>query len=477
MNALLLHVPKGFADTDWRHNYVSIMPMGLFAVANYANHRGHQAKVMNCARHGSTDAALRLALERIDAGGAEVVGLPLHWHFSGHDVLAAVRLLKARRPALRCVVGGLTASVFAAELLAACPELDAVIQGDGELPFAAYLEALAAGRPLAEVPNLHWRDGATRRDNGLGYVAGAAEVDALDFDPGTCMLDLDEYVTGRGMFDAIAGRYDALVGQPLAERCFFVNVGRGCSFNCVYCSGSRVAFARYFGRAAPLVRSVDAVLRSVAAAYGRGFRTFHICFDPAFPGKRGYFPALFRRVHDQVAADLTLMFEAYGLPSVELLDALASNFARGVVVLSPCFFDAAAMRRYKGYAFTDEQLRATLAEIRRRPGLEAFVYYAITPLESFSADSIADYVARMNALRAEFGCRVSAMPIQAEPGCPWVAFPDLFPVEPYRLEFADFLAEWRAPLDHWSERLCYGLTDIDAVVARINATTTNDLLE
>ena len=58
MRSMLLHVPKGFSSENWKHNYINIMPMGLFSIANFATRRGHSVRVMNSAVYNNMEAAL-----------------------------------------------------------------------------------------------------------------------------------------------------------------------------------------------------------------------------------------------------------------------------------------------------------------------------------------------------------------------------------------------------------------------------------
>jgi hypothetical protein len=478
VRALIVGIPKGFDAPDWRWNYINIMPMGAFAVANHANRAGHRVRVMNAAALGSRARALDTILERVATLDASVVGIPIHWHLCAYDACRAAATLKRHRPELRIVVGGLTATVFARELLGVCPAIDAVVLGDGERPFADYLDALDAGGAatrLARVPNLCWRDGRQVVVNPERWVASAAELSELDFSIDPAMLDITEYVNGVGLADLIRGRRHELVAERTETTAFFLNVGRGCSLDCVYCAGSAVAAARYSGRPLPTVRSVGAVVRTVASAAAAGFRKLHVCFDPPFAGRERYFRELFERIRAEAGGGLTLLFEAYQLPSRQFLESAARCFERAVIILSPCLFDSALMPRLKGYSFTHAELRSTLDAIGRHDNLGSFVFYAITPFDDWSDGRVEAYAEQLRELRDRHGCQLSAQPILAEPGSPWVGFPGRFPGTDRRLAFDDFWRAWQQPLDRWSERLC-GLPRINEIVERLDELTADDSL-
>ncbi|MDP7110525.1 MAG: cobalamin-dependent protein, partial [Myxococcota bacterium] len=84
--------------------------------------------------------------------------------------LEVIRRLRIRRPELGVVVGGPNACIEGETLLSDVPEIDLLVPGEGELPFAGLLRALAAGGDrleparLAAVPGLLTRrGGGTRR--------------------------------------------------------------------------------------------------------------------------------------------------------------------------------------------------------------------------------------------------------------------------------------------------------------------------
>jgi radical SAM superfamily enzyme YgiQ (UPF0313 family) len=201
MHASIIHVPKGLSASDWSHNYINMMAAGTFSVANYANAHGHRTTVLNTAVYGSTSAALARLFETIAGNDSQVVGLPLHWYFSGADVLWAADRIKERCPAVKVVLGGITASIYGDDLMRECSSVDAVVHGDGEVPFCRYLTELERGpeADLAAVPNLRWRRGTDIVWNRVTHVATPEQYSAFDYGISKIMKDLREYATGWGM--------------------------------------------------------------------------------------------------------------------------------------------------------------------------------------------------------------------------------------------------------------------------------------
>jgi hypothetical protein len=476
MNGLIVHVPKGFASESWAHNYINIMPMGVFSVASHACAAGHDVMVMNAAVYRNREDALELICRRAEERRCRVVGFTLHWHFQARDVLWAVERVKERLPDVWTVAGGVAASIYPRELLGACPALDFVVQGDGEEPFYRLLDELSRherARAFESVPNLHFRgpDGSIA-SNPVTFVADARQLAAYDFSLRT-LYDVSEYANGAAMVEVIEGDSSRTENETLEDKWFFLNVGRGCNLDCIYCSGCSRAFARYFNRKGVVLRPVHSVVKTVADAHADGFRTIHISFDPPFRGRDRYFAELFESIRRDVSDDLKLVFEPYRIPPRDFIESCARSFSEVAISLSPCFYDEGARARLKGYRFTDDEMRRGAERIASFDNAGTFIFYTICGVDDWRPGALERNVETMNSLSRELGVPVFTYPMVAEPGSPWVSFPELFGEHAMRLGFEDFWELWSRPLDRWEERLVYGMEDVNEVFARVRALTEN----
>ena len=111
---------------------------------------------------------------------AAVLCLDLHWYFSVEAVNWIATEAKRTRPDLPIVLGGITASFYAPELLARFP-IDYVIQGDAEYTFPALIECLREGGAVPELPNL-WRRGGSTPPRRMVTPEEYASNDYLTFD-------------------------------------------------------------------------------------------------------------------------------------------------------------------------------------------------------------------------------------------------------------------------------------------------------
>jgi putative variant cofactor biosynthesis B12-binding/radical SAM domain protein 1 len=214
-----------------------VAPLGLAAVAAAAREAGHAVELLDLNAEETPYPALTATLGRVEP---QVVGVGLR----NIDPLAnrrhsylppfAALLATVRRdlPEAPLVVGGAGFSMFAAELMARYPELDAGVVLEGEETFPALLARLEGNQELAGLPGTLVRP----RRRGAQVVAGPPrprlEARTLDA-PRRWLPELDARYRGRTRYAPAAG----------------VETKRGCPLNCSYCvypalQGRRLRFRR-----------------------------------------------------------------------------------------------------------------------------------------------------------------------------------------------------------------------------------------
>ncbi len=137
------------------------------------------------------------------------------------QALGIARAVKARMPGLCVVMGGQHATTVCDEILAAYPEIDVVVRGEGEVTLVELCRALEAGTDLGRVAGIGYRD-----DIGVHRTADrplVQDLDQLACPAGDLMAD-DCYLP---FFDLQSGR---------ALRVATVVSSRGCPYSCTFCS-------------------------------------------------------------------------------------------------------------------------------------------------------------------------------------------------------------------------------------------------
>lgn len=442
IDLLIAHVPKSSSYYPPYGEYMTtnLLPMGTWALADLT------------ARHGYTTEIGHLGLEWIERGtfspmsylgGKEVrvIAIPLHWHQQSHDVMRVADEIKRKRPHVFILLGGYTASLFHREILASFPQIDAVIRGDAELPLVALMEAVTEKRPLAEVPNLTWRDGEEIRETPLSYVASEKDLEGCSHANLGLLRDRETYIRSMGIpfvwakgLSKEKNRRHFHLGPPV----FFLNVGRGCLGACTWCGGGAEAQRLVNGRRGVIFRAPEKVADTVAEAMEWGYEMVHIAFDPGKEGER-YYQELFPLVRKR-GLRVKCYFESFSLPSKNFLKEFHATFDTdgSILALSPESGDEGVRYRNKTFAYTNEELLGAIS-LADGLGIRVDLFFAMgIPGEGYA--DLAQTAALRREIRKRFKNigRTWTSPIALEPASPWHLHPEAFGIISARRTFADF---------------------------------------
>lgn len=220
MDILLITPPWVTKDGNIWHGVKGTWPpLGLLYVAAYAEARGHDVQVVDAiAERLSFEAIERLIRER----RPRFVGLTAvsAQASSAHRVAAMV---KCTSPDSTVVLGGVHATVLPEELLADS-NIDYVIRGEGEKPFADLIE----GRPPDSIDGLSYRSRdplGPIKHNPMGEPI--ADLDSLPT-PAYHLIRFD-------LYKPAVGAYRRLPAIAMMTT-------RGCPGKCTFCSSALTPF-------------------------------------------------------------------------------------------------------------------------------------------------------------------------------------------------------------------------------------------
>ncbi len=234
MRLLLARPPR----RDARDRGLPVPPLGLAYLAGVLRAQGRPAEILDAYALGWSWRRFRDELAR---RRPDVLGLSAMTPVA--DV--AARAARVARPyAGRIVLGGPHPTALEHGVLAACPELDHAVAGEGEPVIGPYLDWLAAGEPGPPPP------GVIARGHPLVPAAAPADLDGMPW-PARELLPRHRY------------RY------LMATRPGFATMitSRGCPFRCSFCDKS-VSGSGWRARSA---RSVVDELEHLVRALGVGF--------------------------------------------------------------------------------------------------------------------------------------------------------------------------------------------------------------
>ena len=309
---------------------------------------------------------------------AQLVIVDLHWYVHLAQSRAIAHRVRAINPRATLVTGGLSASLFARELVTEA-DFDYVVRGDGEGPLPALATALlGGGDAIEDVPNLVGKDGL---ETPWTYHVTPAVLDTNDY------LDLRFFPSAArdiDQFHAENRDWPVAVGPWLLSE-------RGCPFECTSCAGSVSGQAAHFGRGA-VVRSPAEVARDLEILDRDPGRRFSLVFVDFLASQGLEYGA---RALD-VSTDLAVQFEFTAPPSRDALDLVFGAFRAGVLVVPVDRLHATSPQ-----PADIETTRRAIQTIRRRAGFRPILAYSGTYLREHR-----DYRDVVLALRRETGCLV-----------------------------------------------------------------------
>lgn len=169
--------------------------------------------------------------DRITGGQqTSLIGISLKSQRALSAAVDIAALVKLQNPGVHVTLGGLFPSSGGEEIIAACPEIDSCVKGEGEVAIVDLASAIEKAQPLSSVPGLVFRAGGEPR-----VSAARARVANLDALPFPARRDLEFLVT-----HSVAGATNA---NMLATR--------GCYAACTFCSIHQIYGDRLVMRRSP----------------------------------------------------------------------------------------------------------------------------------------------------------------------------------------------------------------------------------
>lgn len=318
--------------------------MGSFGLCDYLGSRGVATRIFNPALYSDSQGTTLLQ-EQLAAFRPTHIGLILHWQETVHGMFEALQTIRSWSSDVPVICGGFTAGYFGKDLLATCPEIDFIIQGDPEEPLRQLLE----GASPPTIPNLiHRYQGVVTRNDECWFIDKTL-LDHLSFAGLDSLVDAPLYLE----------KIKAKLGFP-------VFIGRGCVFNCEYCGGSRYAFTSHSNRSKAVARSITAVLKDLHQLRTLT-DTLYICYENDI--------SYITRLFEAIGADpllkqhFRLNYGAWHLLDSEFLRLYGEAFQLGgptkpVIEFSPEVYDDSSRRTIKrGITYTVNSLVENIDQI------------------------------------------------------------------------------------------------------------------
>ncbi len=357
---------------------------GILYLAAYLRRNGIEAFVRLVDDDANDDTIAQSLTALLSHVKPKLVGISLKWFNHLSRGLLIAQTLREIDPDVRIVVGGNSASYFWREL-GAYDCIDDIVLGDGERPL------LSVCRQDKSPPNCVTR--------------------AKDGSPQRAPLSYVQSVTSDEVFYS---HFDDMFLSGIDRHSFsgWVQPGKGCSENCVYCGGTRGMEQASFGRPTSFLRPVKSVQKDHHEIVGRGWQ---LRYD--FAGGTADFLAGAWQGHDLSHHAVTYFL--WGVPARSLVDALSETFGRVYVVLDVgCFSQTQRhdlMRRgLLKPCPTDAELFETVDFCRQHPNVKLEVC-GIAGLPHTSEEALREELPLVEKL-LERGTDVGSQRLESQPG-------------------------------------------------------------
>lgn len=366
----------------------ALMPVGIPGMMNLLRRHGLRVLGLNVFLETLLDLNFDLKTWLKKQAPPRLFAIDLHWYEHCFGALDVASLCKQVHPKVPIVLGGLTASYFAREILASFPQVDFIIRGDGEQPLLRLALALCGRAKVnwAEIPNLTYRVDEHILETPCSYSATAEELDQLDAVDMDWLLHAPEYMATefngpklirptQAAPDSGAAFKTLGSSQKLNLRGHWLTIGRGCCFNCSFCGGGRDAHAILAGRKGIIARSPASVANDIQRLHKQGVNQISFNLDPAILGKP-YWKTLFAELQEREIR-IGLYDELFQLPEHAFFDALSTvaEPQYSEMVISP-LSGAEDVRRLNGKEFSNQQLLDALAHLKQLK-LPVFIYFSL----------------------------------------------------------------------------------------------------
>ena len=211
------------------------MPLGMAYISAVLRKNGHDVQGIDADAYAFNSGQMRTLLEKLDYDIVATGGLATCYTF----VKDLARTAKEVRSKVKVVAGGHFISPLP-EIVMNSTDIDIGVIGEGEYTFLELVNALEAGKSLHEVKGLIFKEGgALVRTGPRDVIKNLDELPFPDWD----------------LFDAkdIYSRYSISSSIFKARRSLSIFTGRGCPYQCTFCSYDRRV----------RIRSVDNILSEI----------------------------------------------------------------------------------------------------------------------------------------------------------------------------------------------------------------------
>lgn len=393
-----------------------MMPMGMISLMNELEE--YSVRAVNVGLEMSLNPNFDL-YNFLQGISFDAVGIDLHWHEHAHSSLEIARTCKEINPNCLVILGGMTASYFAEEILQFCDCADIIISGEAE----ESLPLLLKRKDASSVPNLVYRDKDKIKKT---PAKPASSIDALEFSRIVCLDHWEEYLKCNiNMHLKTRFWYD-----------FWLCTGRGCIYDCSYCGGGARAQKKIYRREGISFRSVDTVLQDLLYLQDLGVHVVNLSTDISLADKK-YWEHLFASMRRE-GISMGLYLEAWQLPDRDFIEGVARSWdVRFSTIVITLLSGSESVRKENGKFFSNHAYYKCM-ELLDKHGINNIPYFA-TGLPFETVETFKQTLAMTETLLSESDLHlIFCTPLVLDPGSPLYEHPQRYKTITHYHSFKDY---------------------------------------
>ena len=422
----------------------SLIPMGVPALIHVLESASIEVRGVNFPLERELSPSFDLRRWLRTQRQAKVVLIDLHWYEHSYGALSVADVCKEVLPEAWVVLGGLTASGFAAEIVERFQSVDFVIRGDAEVPLLTLVQrclAAAASPEVADIPNLSYRRDGAVVENPIAYCATTEDLDRLDFANLAFLDHHNEYLVHEYLVTDLPRARAALAIDPFLGR--WVTTARGCKYECSYCGGCKSAHKKLAMRDGIVPRSPEAVVDEIERLAAAGIDQVSLSYDISEMGDdywRSFFALMRRR-----KVKIGLYNECFQLPSLQFVKqfARAGDQEHSCLAFSP-LSGSERVRRLNGKHFTNLELINVL-DYLNLADLYSFIYFSLN-LPGETEETLVESIAlaqQMCDLYPASRIKILSSCHTLDPLSPMAVYPEKYAIDVTMRGFMDWYAYCR----------------------------------
>lgn len=394
-----------FVHTSQENNEMEFkyMPSGMIGLANYLKKNGYNSLVLNTFIEKDINPDFSVP-DYITKNNIAIVCLALHWHYQTTAVIDLAKQIKEKNPKVKIVLGGLTASFFANDILIEFPWIDYIVKGEAEVPLLNLVKALDGGDDdFTGIKNLTYKSNDTIAQNKIEFICDNSHLRRISLTDTTNLLHAEHYKKLN------------ISDEKKTKWMFIYNCGRGCSVNCSFCGGSRDSLKLINNRKDYVFVDHETALKELRNLADSGIGMWYTSFDPDPQGD--YYIELFRKLREE-KIKLQCKFECWSLPRKEFIDEFKKTFdEESVIVISPETGSEKVRDKNKGFSYENSDLINFMGYLERKDIMSVVFFTAGLPFET--REDFLKTLSLVNMMKKRLkNAKIIAVPIEIEPASP-----------------------------------------------------------